>query len=304
MPAEFNELRAFDFAQATTHMWVFKKSTTARKYMAHYVPTDEALTNMLKALIQTEMARITEFSPYSYLSQTNENSCLSTPQQDTDFQFLKAQVDRPEPECHAQGIKDLKGAEGYLVKFSNNGETVYAVKRSTPSWKTSYPKRFINMVFSGGELAAAEDNGFSIERNFDFFCKGARIFIANKRGFESAMAYRSAYTQAFTGLQQKPSFSALFTDLQPLIAHVGNNSTQLRRMAAVEQKGLYGRPNFLENLQRVSVTRNWGINFDPATNKIIACDQTARTILQVLLDHRLMSEVTDNIYDVPDAVQI
>lgn len=75
-------------------------------------------------------------------------------------------------------------------------------------------------------------------------------------------------------------------------------------MATVEQKGLYVHPAFLANLQRVSGNRNWGINFDPATNKIIACDQTAKIILQVLLDHRLMSELTDNIYDVPDAIQI
>ncbi len=304
MQATFNSLCTFDYANASAHLWVFKKSTTNRKFTAHFVPTDQALTDMLKALIQTEMARITEVSQYSYLSETNENSCLSTPQQGTDFQFLKAQVDRPEPECHLQGIRDLKGAEGYLVKFTHNGETVYAVKRSTASWKTSYPKKFINIVFAEGELSAAEDNAFSIERTFDFFCKGALLFIGNKRGFESAMEYRAAYTQAFLGLQQNSSFNGLFTDLQPLISYVGNNSIHLRRMATVEEKALYGRPGFLASLQCVSVRHNWDINFDPATNKIIPCEQTARTILQVLLDHRLMSEVTENIYDVPDATPV
>lgn len=304
MQAEFNSLRTFDFAQATAHLWVFKKSSAAKKYAAHYVQTDQALTDMLKVVIQNEMQRITEFSPYTYLSQTNENSCLATSQQETDFHFLKAQVDQPETECLARGIKDLKGAEGYLVKFTHNGETIYAVKRSTATWKTSYPKKFINIIFLDGELSAATDNGFSIERNFDFFCKGDLIFIANKQSFESAMAFRVAYAQAFCGLQQNSSFSGLFTDLQPLITYIGNNSTHLRRMATVEQKGLYVHPNFLTNLQRVSGNRNWGINFDPTTNKIIACDQTAKVILQVLLDHRLMSELTDNIYDVPDAIQI
>lgn len=46
------------------------------------------------------------------------------------------------------------------------------------------------------------------------------------------------------------------------------------------------------------------MNFDQTNDKIIVCSTTAHTILQVLLDHRLMSEVTSNIYDVPDAVQI
>lgn len=118
------------------------------------------------------------------------------------------------------------------------------------------------------------------------------------------MACRSAYIQAFTTLQQDHSFSSLFTDLQPLVSYVGSNSIQLRRMAAVEQKSLYAQPNFLANLKQVSDHRGWGINFDPATNRIVACELTAKAILQVLLDHRLMSEVTDNIYDVPDATPI
>lgn len=304
MLAEFNALRSFNFAEATVHLWAFKKSTTDKKYLAHYVPADQALAIVLSDLIQTEMQRITEFSPYSYLSQTNENSCLTTSQEGTDFLLLKAQVDRPEPECRADGIKDLKGADGYLVKFSNSHGTVYAVKRSTASWKTAYAKKFINIIFKDGELSVAKDNGFSIERSFDFFCKGELIFITNKRSFESVLNYRAAYAQAFADLQQNPSFSALFTDLQPLVTHIGSNSTQLRRMATVEQKGLYGQANFLENLQRVSVKHDWEINFDPATNKIIACEQTAKTILQVLLDHRLMSEVTENVYDVPDATRV
>lgn len=304
MQNAFNVLRTFDYHQASVHLWVFKKSSTVRKYSAHYVPTDTSIASTLKALIQAEMSRITEFSSYTYLSQTNENSCLTASIADSDFQFLKTQVDRPETECRAEAIKDLKGAEGYLVKFTINGEIVYAVKRTTTTWKTSYPKKFINMIFSNGELSATEDNAFSIERNFDFYCQGGRIFIANKLGFESIMSCKTAYIQAFSILQSTPSFASLFTDLQPLINYVGNNAIQLKRMATVEQKALYERPNFLGNLKRVSDNRNWGINFDGTTNQIIACDQTAKAILQVLLDHRLMSEVTDYIYDVPDATLI
>ncbi|GGI18734.1 DUF4868 domain-containing protein [Oxalicibacterium faecigallinarum] len=304
MRDEFNALRAFDYAQANMHLWVFKRSTTAKKYNAFYVQTDPELTATLKALVQSELRRITEYATYTYLAETNENSCLGTDHRETDFSLLKIQVDRPEPECRARSINDLKNAEGYLVKFSAGGQTIYAVKRSTSTWKTSYPTKFINMIFSEGELSAAENNGFSIEKNFDFFCTDTYAFIANKRGFESAMQYKESYSQAFSALRQIPAFSALFVDLTPLITYVGNNSIQLRRMAVVQQKALFDQPNFLQNLREVSIRREWGINFDPATNQIIACDQTAKSILQVLLDHRLLSEVTSNTYDVPDATRI
>jgi hypothetical protein len=304
MQDDFNIFKAFDYVQSAVHLWVFKKSTSNRKFSAYFVRTDPVLTELLRSVVRNEVVRLIEFAPYTYLAQVNENSCLATLENECDFSLLKAQVDRPEPECSVRSIKDLKGADGYVVKFVHEGQTIYAVKRSTASWKAAYPKKYINMIFHNGELSAAEDNGFSIERNFDFYCINSSIFIASKRAFESALTYKAAYAEAFTGLRQNPQFSELFTDLQPLVKYIGTNSIQLRRMAMVEQKGLYATPNFLLNLQVVNARHGWGINFDPASNKIVPCDQTAKTIMQVLLDHRLMSEVTSNIYDVPDAVQV
>lgn len=304
MQADFKALKEFEYRQGNIHLWVFKRSTSSRKFSAFFVRTDESLNEMFRKIIQGEIARIIEFAAYTHLAETNENSCLSTSVNGNEFKYLKEQIDRPEPEHAVRTIRDLKGAEGYVVKFIHGYQTIYAVKRSTSTWKTAYPKKFINMIFRNGELAVAEDNGFSIERNFDFYCINNSVFISSKRAFESAMRHRNAYIQAFSELQRNPTFLDLFTNLQPLINYVGNNSIQLRRMAAVEQKALYARPNFLRNLQRVSQLRNWNMNFDPVTARIIPCEQTARTILQVLLDHRLLSEVTDNTYDVPDAIQI
>lgn len=304
MQVQFDSFRTFNFQQANVHLWVFKKSSTARKYTAYYVRTEQQLVNLIKGLVAKEINRITEFSAYSYVAQNNENSCLATEVDETDFSFLKLQVDRPEPEHEVRGIKDLKGSDGYVVKFSSGGETIYAVKRSAATWKTSYPKKFINMVFRDGELAAVEDNAFSIERNFDFYCKGQYLFIANKRGFESALEYKAAYSEKYDSLQNDQEFCSLFTDLEPLRRYVGNNSIQIRRMAVVEQKRIYSSSEFLIKLGQVNSTRNWGLNFDPATNKIIPCDDTAKIILQVLLDHRLLSEITSQVYDVPDATKV
>jgi len=304
MQAEFDSLRSFDFQQANLHLWVFKKSTSVKKYTAHYVRTNQQLEGLLKNLIYNEINRITEFSAYSYLAENNENSCLTASVDQTDFNYLKIQVDRPEPECEVNKIKELKGSQGYLVKFSINNETIYAVKRPTSTWKTSYPKKFINIIFRNGELAAAEEDTFSIEKSFDFYCKGSLLFIANKRAFEAVLKHQVAYYEKFEILKNDQTFCSLFTDIKPVIDYVGNNSIHLRRMAVVEEKGIYSNPNFLNTLKRVNDLRSWGINFDPANNKIIACDKTAKIILQILLDHRLISEITSQTYDVPDATQI
>jgi hypothetical protein len=304
MDAEFQLLRAFDFANATPHLWVFKNSRSQEKFRTFYVQTEADLNQKFKTFVNTEIERITEHSPYSYIAQTNENSCLTLDPRTTNFSNLKILVDRLETEHRIDDSKDLKGANGYVVKYISNGVTVYAVKRSTTSWKTSYPKKYINMVFSNGELSGVEDNSFSIEKNFDFYVINNVAFIANKRGFESSMKYREAYSQVFTQLQETPSFSNLFSDLEPIVEYVGTNSMQLRRMGVIEEKEIYTNPNFITKLMAVNNARSWGLNFDAESNTIIPCAETTSIILQVLLDHRLMSEITANIYDVPDAVQV
>lgn len=304
MTSDFQSLKAFDFSNSTPHLWVFKDSSSVSRFRTFYVQTGNELNNQLKGFVETEIERITEYAPYTYISQTNENSCLALDYNATDFAKLKTLVDRLEPEHRIEDSKDLKGAKGYVVKFISNGITVYAVKRSISTWKTSYPKKYINMVFLNGELSSVKDNNFSIEKNFDFYVINNTAFIANKRGFESSMKYSEAYAHTFTQLQETPSFSNLFSDLSPIIEYVGTNSMQLRRMGVIAEKGIYNRPNFIPNLMRVNTSRSWGINFDTSNNTIIPCAETTRVILLVLLDHRLMSEITENIYDVPDATEI
>ena len=299
---DFNSLKAFDFTNADSFLWVFKESTSKSKFRAKFIQTDQDLNTVLKGFVCREINRITEHSPYTYISQTNENSCLTIAFDNTDFILLKAQVDLPEVDHRVKDISDLVGAKGYVVKFIKNGVTVYAVKRSTSTWKTSYPKRFVNMIFKNGELTGVENNAFSIERNFDFYVINETAFIANKKGFESSMKYKEEYVKAFTTLQNNPGFKALFSDVTPIVEYVGSNSIQLRRMAVIEDKGLYKKPNFIKNLIAVNNKRKWGINFN--NGKIVPCEKTVQIILQVLLDHRLISEITDYIYDVPDAKQV
>ena len=304
MTTDFQLLKTFNFQDSLPYLWVFKDSSSEARFRSFYVQTGEELNGQLKSFVNSEIERITEHSPYSYISQTNENSCLTISYDSTDFSSLEAAVDRIEGEHRATGLKDLKGSKGYIVKFNHDGNTVYGVKRSTAMWKTSYPKKYINMVFSNGELSGIQDNSFSIEKSFDFYVINDTAFIANKKGFESVLKYKNEYSQAFNQLQLSPEFSGLFSELGPIIEHVGGNSMHLRRMAVIEEKGLYNSPYFLSNLRKVSSSRGWDINFDPNSNTIVPCSLTVKTILQVLLDHRLISEVTETIYDVPDTTQV
>jgi hypothetical protein len=297
-------LQSFDFDNSDVYLWVFKRSTSVAKYTAYFVRTDDALNATLKMFANKEKERITEWAPYNYLAQTNENGCLSVGVDQTNFGLLKGLVDLPEMEHAVNDIKRLRGAVGYLVKFVRNEVTVYAARRSPTTWKPAYKKKgVINVFYHNGELSAVQGDEFTLEPNFDLFCLDGSILIANKGGFESVMQYRTGYVDAFGELQHQPQFTALFTNMQPLIDHVGTNSTQLRRMAVVQEKHLYDNPGFITAVQKVSARYGWGIQFD-GNNRIVPTPDTAALILKILLDQRLLSEVTQIMYDVPDGVRV
>ncbi|NID05890.1 DUF4868 domain-containing protein [Luteibacter jiangsuensis] len=300
MKDKFDAFRAFDFGAANVQLWVFRQSTTDRKFKALSVRTDAELDGLLKEFAMSEIERITEFLPYSYLSQVNENGCLAVSVDETNFAFLQAAVDLPPQEHQATQRKHLVGVTGYVVRFEHDGQTVYATRRSPQSWKTKHQKgRVINMAFRNGELSAVEEKDFSLDPHFDLFCYDGMAFIANKKGFESVMQYKTGYVEAFSQMQNKPEFIALFSDMQILVDAVGANSTQLRRMAVIQEKNLYGDDKFMPSVREVCKKRNWPIKFSD-DGKIIPEPETVGVILKILLDQRLLSEVTLKMYDVPD----
>ena len=301
----FKVLQEFDFPKADVRLWIFKISTTIAKYGAWYVRTDQDLENTLRSFGDDQRERVRECKPYSYIAQNNEVSCLSVDTKETNFGVLMDLVSRPEVDHVVSGIKNLRSAIGYIVKFNCDGKTIYAGRRSPLSWRAKYKKKgIINTFFVDGELSMVKGDEFTIEPQFDFYCVDDSIFITNKGGFESLMRYRAGYAQAFGELQQEQSFSDLFTDIAPLLTFVGNNSMHLRRMAVVQEKCLYEKVGFLPSVKAVSDKYEWGIVFDQNSGKISPTKETASLILKILLDQRLLSEVTKIMYDVPEGTPV
>ncbi|PFG10702.1 Kiwa anti-phage protein KwaB-like domain-containing protein [Marinobacter sp. LV10MA510-1] len=298
---DFTEWRGFDYQQATVQLWVFKKSTTDAKFRAWHVRTDEEIESLFREAIINSVGSTTEEVGYSPISQNNESSCLTHPLEESEGLIsLLALVDAPEAENTDAQLKNLKGAAGYLVKFHHGDNTVYAIRRAAPSWRPKVRKSVINAVFQNGELSVTPDETFSFDSYFDFFCINETVFVKSKRAYESAMSDKKVYKTNFEELAVDSNFTSIFSDIQPLKEYIGTNAIQLRRITVIQSKALYLRPDFPQRLQHVNNTRNFGLNFD-ANGKLVVCKDTAKTIMQILLDHRLLSEVTETIYDVPDA---
>ena len=297
---DFADWKSFNYDDATVQLWVFKKSTAASKFRAWHVRTDGTIEQLFRDTIKREVAATTESVAYSPISQNNESSCLIHALEESEGLIaLLDRVDAPEAENVDAELKHLKGAAGYLVKFQLGGHIVYAIRRTAPTWRPKIRSSLINAIFHNGELSATPEETFSFDSFFDFYCLNETIFVKAKRAYESTMSEKKIYQRSFEELAVDTHFTSIFSDIQPLKDYVGYNAMQLRRVTVIQQKALYMRPGFSQRVKTVNEARNYGLNFD-ASDKIVACQDTAKTIMQILLDHRLLSEITDTIYDVPD----
>ncbi|MBE8716536.1 Kiwa anti-phage protein KwaB-like domain-containing protein [Cellvibrio polysaccharolyticus] len=298
---DFLDWRGFNYQEANVQLWVFKKSATDARFRAWHVRTDEIIETLFRQTIMESIVKTTEAIGYSPISQNNESSCLTHSLAESDgLTALLGAVDAPETENTDAQLKHIKGAAGYLVKFQYGNNTVYAVRKTAPSWRPKVRSSLINAVFQNGALSATPEESFYFDSYFDFYCINETVFVKSKRAYESTMSEKKIYQKNFEDLVVDPDFNSIFSDIQPLKEYVGTNAIHLRRITVIQSKALYLRPNFPQRLQHVNQSRGFGLNFDDS-GKLVVCENTAKTVMQVLLDHRLLSEITEIIYDVPDA---
>jgi len=301
---DFDLWKTFNFSQSSIQLWVFKKSTTPAKFRAWYVKTDDEIKRLFQEAANKDVNAIAEQLSYTPLSQNNESSCLIHSLQESDgLESLINIVNQPELENIDVELQHLKGAAGYLVKFKYNDQTIYAVRKTALTWKPKVRNSLINAIFKNGELSASPTETFSFDEYFDFYNLNTTIFIKSKRAYESITSDKKKYQRAFSNLIIDQKFNEIFSDIEPLKKYIGTNAIQLRRMTVIQEKSLYSDPDFLVKVSQINSNRNFGLNFDD-NGKIVICEKTVKTVMQILLDHRLLSELTDTIYDVPDAEAI
>lgn len=300
---DYESWRNFGYESSAVQLWVFKKSVSKKNngFVAFHVRTAPALETHFRNAMTDEISRLSEVSRYTAISQVNESSCLIHELNNAGrLVDLLVTVDLPEGEGMMASQKDLNSAFGYLVKFQHQNQQVYAVRRAPSKWRPKVKASFVNAFFRDGELSLVEDESFLFDSCFDFYCFNESVFIVSKRGYEGLASDSLVYERNFENLLVDSSFAAIFSSIEPLKAYVSSSIMHQRRMTVVQQKGFYRMPDFCNRLRKVSDKMGWNLNFDN-DNRIIICSDTARAVIQVLLDHRLTSMITDMTYDVPDA---
>lgn len=296
--------KKFPITESSISLWTFKKKTPTG-YSAKSVVLSDELIEKVRAAATRSLARVTEVDDYALLAQVTEANCLYLEDNETNFHELQALVDEPPEEHVMKNIRDLQNAAGYLVRFWHAATkmSLYCVKKVGSDWIAQRKKGGIYAILRDNKLELIEEPALTLSDQFDFFCFDEKILVTTKRAFESVLRYKIVYQNSFASLQKDPVFTSIFVDMAPLIEHVGTNTMHLRRMAVIEQRAYYANPAYMQRLRAVCANRKWDIKFDN-NGRIFATQDNMKDVMQVLLNHRLFSELSLESFDVPSTAPV
>ncbi|WP_082711639.1 Kiwa anti-phage protein KwaB-like domain-containing protein [Methylobacterium indicum] len=299
------DLKNFDLDAADVAVWVFRRPRTngQHRYVGRWIEISNELADKLREGVAENLSGVSELIEYDVLAQNNEASALVINADETESHLISQQIMDPTPDLKIRRAEDLKNTDFCVVRFTQNDNILLAVRKNDATWSTKKTRGLIRMIFRDEELDIDDGPSFSIKPDFDFFVLNDRIFIRRKAQFESLMSYKMAHERLFSELTKEDEFAAIFADIGPLTEYVGTNKIHLRRAAAIQQKGHYKNARFMEQLRSQRHNLKLNIAFD-TNGRIIATVESGRDIFLALLDHRLISTLTDYMYDVPNTEQV
>lgn len=306
--AALDDLKAFNIDEAHIVLWVFKgprgPATQAPVYTGKWVQTDAAVDQKLKDAFSKERNRIEEVLEYSLLAENNEASVLRIGTDETYAHVVTGAAGEETEGNRARREKDLINTTFYAIKAVHGDTVIFAVRQADKSWKSRHRKSLRStLIMKEHELTVDDTPRFDIHDGVNFFVVGNELLVGGKRQFESILRYKEAHITEFDDLKAEPDFSGIFSDMQHLDAHIRNNKIQLRRAQAIRQKGHYKDVNFMQRLRENHVHFGFHINFDD-TGLIVPTPETCSEIITALLDHRLSSAFSENIYDVQNTTTV
>lgn len=308
MPSSLETLQAFDIQNSEVKVWTFKKTqytgVPAPTFTGHWVDTSGDLDQAIRDALISERERITEVLDYSILAQNNESSALSIKLDETHAELILEKTVDEIQDKKVKNLKEINNTAFYVLKIvDTNGNKIFGVRKTDDSWRAKKLAGVISAIFSDDGLDLNEERSFNISSHVDFFIVNDEILISGKQNFESILSYKQAHLEDFKQLTVEPDFSEIFSETTTIADYVGENKIRLRRALAIKQKGHYKDPIFMGNLRNNFSDFGLILEFDVA-NKLVVTMETCGDVFTALLDHRLKSPFSQNIYDVQDTASV
>jgi hypothetical protein len=293
------KLKRTDFSAANTTLWLIKKRLrhSQAEYRVARVRSAESLNEKLRETVIRVIAGANELRDYEPQTADLDDAWLVHDIDGTDFGRIAEQIALGVDAEVVHSEDELTNTTGYVVLLEAGDEELFGYQKTPDNWNLKKVRGFYHAVFKREQMVDLdEDAVFRISRSFDFFAFGDKLFILNKKNFESGLNFRAGMEATRDRLYADLGSANLFSDLEPLKRRCGSNMTYLRKLTKIERNGYYRDPQFIENLLKVSRKEGWGIQI--TDRKIVLTDETVETVLTVLNNDRLTSPINSEKFDV------
>jgi hypothetical protein len=305
--AALDDLREFSLEEAGVNLWVFKgpngPSDEAPRFSGHWVDTTDQVDSVLKGILESARHSINEVIEYGLLAQNNEGSALVIATTETYADRLVERAAAETNEKRAVSVAHLRNSSFYDVKLVQEHNIIHAIRKTDRSWQGKRAIGLSTFLFRDEVLTLEERPKFDIDATIDFLVVGDQILILNKAHFESVLRYKATFMEDFAELKAEAAFRGAFVDVGPLVAFVGDNKLNLRRLSAIRQKGHYRDPQFMARLRELHHEFDLHLEFD-AGGRIVVTPENCGEVITALLDHRLASAFSNAVYDVPSTTTV
>ncbi len=299
----FNKLQKLDLAQCSISLCIIKKTKKKEiedRYLISYVRTGEEIEEKLKSIISQCIQPIENVEEYTVdCSESVEDQVWSIKSNKTDFSAVLGIIKDLSPEKDVvNSSKDIVGAKAYAIVVSDGSDIKAVGFRKIPeNWETKIKKGLIFACFKvPGTLEFLDKKSvLSIADNIDFISYSDELFIFSKKGFEVGLDYRKRIIKNAKSFFEK---NDTIEGIEYLKEHVGDSLPLSRKIVKIQELGVYKNEKYSQRIQVLNERYGWGFQF--RGEKIIIDKKNKEsmdTLLSVLQNKRLYSEITDEHFD-------
>ncbi|MGY6648499.1 Kiwa anti-phage protein KwaB-like domain-containing protein [Wenyingzhuangia sp. IMCC45574] len=298
----FKSLKKLDLSNSSISLAVVKeyKSKRESKYNISYVPIDEKLETRLANIIKNKIEKSNSIEEYSFdCPEPEEDQIRSINSEGTDFEkILDKLIDLNPEEDIIENVDELVKSKSYLIILRIDSEIkLVGFKKLPENWKMKKSKGFIPLLYKENRFEdLEEENVFSISNSLDFIYYSENLFILNKKGFEAGLNFREGMISKANEFYEEAQSLNLFVNIDKLEEKVGNNQRYLRKISTIKKLGHYKDQLFLNRFKTINDIKQWGVEF--TDDQIIIEDNNIETILTILQNKRLHSDLTEEDFDV------
>lgn len=293
------ELRKQDFKPWTLNLWLVKRKLVSKEasYTILRVDVEPKLQRKLKHSVVERVQR-KDYAVEEYLFQTadQDGRVFTIDASETDFVTIQKEIQRGHDNDKASSFDDLLDSWAYVVTLKREGKQLYALRKINKLSKAKKVKSLSSLLFKDHMLIdLGEEQVFTIDTKVDFFEYEGKIFITNKKEFESALNFRKGMEENRDTVLGEFDTLGLFHDIEPIRKSVGTNLHFLRRVSAIKKSGYYKDMAFMSSLIRLNESEKWGLVIQ--SNKIVVTEDNVELVLTLLNNSRLKSPINNEVFD-------